>query len=661
MGLFSPSAVNQINAIAAKSKELVPQEKPVSSSITDTLKVLSQQVLDYFSDSEAELIHDKETLHRYVDRCIAYGYAGIDTETTGLDRIRDTIVGWSLYVPGQHEVYIPCKHKMPIFETYYPGQLSYEDCAEEIRRLERNRVRLIFANADFDLSMIFKDFKVDLTDVCYYDVILAWRCLREDEKDNSLKGLYAKYPKKGKVDPKKFSDFFTPALFPYCKPEIAALYAANDAKITFELFMWQLPYVTKDSEKCKKHHLEKIADLVWNIEFPMIKVCAMLHRRGIYLDETTIAPLHVRYQQKMDADSAELAKMVQQLIDEKDAPVNRKRPFRTGADFNPNSNPHVLYLIKTLLDHPDASSTGKEVLKEINHPVTQKILDVRAGVKLLGTYIDKMPAIAASDSRVHCSFKSIGAATGRMCIAAGTRIKVLDGEKNIEDIVPGDLVYGYNKDRFPEVFPVLNQWRTGTNKKCVRILWKDSQSSQAQPYSSLLCTPEHLIARDTGEWARADSLKYGDKLLWMNTNLPAAIHHDATVVEVREAYYGYDVYDIEVGSDTHHFVANGIVVHNSSESPNLQNIPSKLHDIRHMFRATPEITELMDVEDNMIVLFDIDRITVKDKGLTYVKDLVIGDIVTLFDGQERCEFKITGLETLEDTASVKIELAQIFE
>ena len=80
-----------------------------------------------------------------------------------------------------------------------------------------------------------------------------------------------------------------------------------------------------------------------------------------------------------------------------------------------------------------------------------------------------------------------------------------------------------------------------------------------------------------------------------------------------------------------------------------------------MFRATPEITELMDVEDNMIVLFDIDRITVKNKGLTYVKDLVIGDIVTLFDGQEKCEFKITGLETLEDTASVKIELVQIFD
>ena len=56
---------------------------------------------------------------------------------------------------------------------------------------------------------------------------------------------------KGKGDPKKFSDFFTAQLFPYCKPEVAKLYAANDAKITYELFKWQLPYVTKDHPKCK--------------------------------------------------------------------------------------------------------------------------------------------------------------------------------------------------------------------------------------------------------------------------------------------------------------------------------------------------------------------------------------------------------------------------
>lgn len=660
MGLFKSSTVDQINAIAAKSKDLVPQTKPVSTSVTDTLNEISQKVVEYFKDSHARPITTVRELHEYIDHCIKVGYAGIDTETTGLDRIRDYVVGWSIYAPGKDEIYIPCKHRMPIFETPYPNQLTYEQCKPELQRLVDAKVRMVFANADFDIAMIYKDLGVDFCDTCYYDVILAWRCLKENEKDNSLKGLYAKYPKKGKVDPMKFSDFFPPSLFPYCKPEIAALYAANDAKITYELFVWQLPYVTKGSELCTKHHLEKIADLVWNIEFPMIKVCAMLHRRGVFLDDTVVAPLHVRYQQKLDEDRAELSRMVQQLIDEKDAPVNRKRPFRSGADFNPNSNVHVPYLIKTLLGHADITSTGKEVLNELNEPVAKQILKVRNDVKLLGTYVDKMPGITGPDNRVHCSFKSIGAATGRMCLAKGTMVSILDGHKPIEYIEPGDMVYCLDENDMPVVRKVLNKWRTGRNQKCVLVNFKDTRYKTSR---HLICTPEHRIMLNSGEWIEAINLQPGQELKVLNTFVPTIKHVSATVLSVvmMPDFKLYDVYDIEVDDPGHHFAANGIIVHNSSESPNMQNIPSKLHDIRHMFRATPEQTELMEVDDdNMIVLSDIDRIEVKDKGLTYVKDLVIGDIVTMSDGQETCEFKISGLEVLEDSACCKIELEQIF-
>ena len=510
MGLFKQSTVDQVNAIAAKSKELVPQTKPVSKSITDQLTAISKQVTEYFSDSPAQLITTHEQLHDYITACIETGYASIDTETTGLDRIHDTIVGWSLYTPGQVEIYIPCKHRKPIFETPYSNQFTYEECGQELQRLVDAKVRCIFANADFDIAMIYKDLKVDLSLVCFYDVILAWRCLKENERDNSLKGLYAKYPMRGKVDPKKFSDFFPVELFPHCDPKVATLYAANDAVITFRLYEWQLPYITKGSEKCTKHHLEKIADLIWNIEFPMIRVCAMLHRRGVYLDETIIAPLHVRYQQKLDSVRAELAAAVQNLIDEKDAAVNRRRPFRTGTEFNSNSNVHVLYVLKNLLGL-DVTSTGKEVLNDVDHPVAKIILDERKMVKLLGTYIDKMPNVTASDSRIHCSFKSVGAATGRM----------------------------------------------------------------------------------------------------------------------------------------------------ASESPNMQNIPSKLHDIRHMFRATPELTESMDITDNTIEISEIDRIEVKNKGLIYVKDIELGDIVTLHDRSASQDFKIQQKEFNESALSYRLIFSEV--
>lgn len=415
MALFSKAQMAAINKVAAQSKEtLAPKKSQKPQSINNELNEMSEKVINYFKDSPAILITSVEELHDYIDKCIEFGYAGIDTETTGLDRLHDTIVGWSLYVPGMPECYIPCKHLVPIFDTPYKNQLSYEESGRELQRLVDAKTRMILANADYDIGMIYKDFKVDLAEVTYYDVILAWRCLKENEKDNSLKGLYNKYPLKGTGDPMKFRDFFSPKLFPYCKPDVAKLYAANDAKITFELFQWQLPYLTKSNPKCQKAHLEKIADLVWNVEFPMIKVCANLHRRGVYLEDHIADVLHERYTSGQKIAETELAELVQKLIDEKDFATNMKRPFKTGRDFNPNSPPQVKYLLETLLGQPPGNGTGKEVLNAINQPVTNKILEVRGFVKLLSTYVDKLPGAVGKDQRIHATFKTAGADTGRM-------------------------------------------------------------------------------------------------------------------------------------------------------------------------------------------------------------------------------------------------------
>lgn len=414
MGLFSPAQEDQVNAIAAKSKETL---KPIqlSKGITSSqheIEESTRAVLEYFGDSPAILITSAEQLHDYVTKAIEFGYCGIDTETTGLDRIHDTIVGFSLYFENGVECYIPCKHIVPIFETPYKNQLTYEECGKELRRFVTTDTKLIFANADFDLAMIYKDFKVDLIPVCYYDVILAWRCLKEDEPQNGLKQLYSKYVMGGKTDPKKFSDFFSPKLFPYCKPEVAKLYAANDAKITFDLFKWQLPYVTKSHPKCQKNHLEKIADLVWNIEFPMIRVCAMMHRLGVYYDMGVRNTLKDRYDGKYQKENAKLSDMVQEIINQADIVTIQKSPFKIGKDFNEGSPKHVVYLLNSFLQC-QISSGDKATLKLLNLPVTDQILKVRALGKLLNSFIDKLPEEVGPDGRVHSTFKSVGASTGR--------------------------------------------------------------------------------------------------------------------------------------------------------------------------------------------------------------------------------------------------------
>lgn len=434
--LFSAKDESRIQRSAQKSKQVIKPPKTVNArSISNDLASISQSVIEYFQGSQAILITSKEMLHDYVTNLIDSGIAGIDTETTGVDRVNDWIVGASLYYPGSHECYIPMKHLVPIFDTPYKNQLTYDEVREEFQRIVDSDTKLVFANADFDLAMIYKDIKVDLKDRCWYDVQIAWRCLKEDEPHNGLKELYSKYVLKGEGDPRKFSDFFPPKLFPYCKPEVAKLYAANDAKITYELCMWQLPYISKDNPKCKKNHLERIADLIWNVEFPLIKVCHVMHRTGMYLDNETAKVLMKRYKGRLDEGMRELRSMVQDVIDHAEY-VPGSKPFLSGKDFNPKSPQHVKYLVYKLLKVPvgrDGESTDKEVLAGIKLPVTDKILEVRSLEVLINTFVEKLPNATTPDSRIHGQFKQIGA----RCVVGSTVIPTSEGYYLARDLCRG--------------------------------------------------------------------------------------------------------------------------------------------------------------------------------------------------------------------------------
>lgn len=419
MKLFAPADMAKVDAIAKKANAslVVPKKSTKSRTLSADIEKLSKEVLEYFADSEAILITHINELHDYITNMIEAGIGGIDTETTGLDVLHDTIVGSSLYYPGGVECYIPNTHLLPIFDVPYNPQLNYEQVGAELQRLVDANTKLIFANADFDLSMTYKDYKVDLCPICHYDVILAWRCIKEDEKDNSLKGLYHKYVLKGEGDPKSFRDFFTPTLFPYCRPEVAKLYAAHDARITYELYIWQLPYVTLGHPKCTKHGFEALAkNVVWGLELPLIKECQAMHRRGIYLDALAAELLQKKYGPMMKESVSILINMVREIVEDTRYRTPARCPFKSVEQFNMDSPLHVSYLIYDLmkLGNGRTRSTGKAELEQFNLPITKQILYCRSLRVLISTFIEKLPTLVGLDQRVHCRFKSIGADTGRM-------------------------------------------------------------------------------------------------------------------------------------------------------------------------------------------------------------------------------------------------------
>lgn len=479
MGLFSKVQMEQIKQAAVHSN-IKPKSVSNSSikNIQDRLQSIEQTVLEYFADSDAILITNVQQLHDYVTKVISSGYAGIDTETTGLDRIHDTIVGASLYYPGGTKCYIPSNHIVPIFEEPYKNQLSYQQLQSEFQRIADSHVKLVFANADFDLAMIYKDIGVDFNDCCYYDVLIAARCLKEDEPHANLKALYAKYVLKDETLAKRFSDFFPPELFPYCKPEVAKLYAANDAEITFKLMQWQMQYLDKSNPKCKQSKLESISDLIWNVEFPLIKVCQNMHRNGIYLDSDIATALDLKYSVQQQSALQVLHTMVQDILDaHKSLVINS--PFKCGAEFNPNSPKHVQYLLYTLLSIPVADSkagTGEAVLKALNLPVTEQILKVRSLNVLINTFVSKLPKEVTSDSRIHAQFKQIGAATGRLSCANPNLMNIPSKAKDIRHLFRATPASEITVDcdcNNDTVTASLNRWDfvyTNIGKKAVKDL-----------------------------------------------------------------------------------------------------------------------------------------------------------------------------------------------
>ena len=650
--LFSAKDESRIQRSAQKSKQVIKPPKTVNArSISNDLASISQSVIEYFQGSQAILITSKEMLHDYVTNLIDSGIAGIDTETTGVDRVNDWIVGASLYYPGSHECYIPMKHLVPIFDTPYKNQLTYDEVREEFQRIVDSDTKLVFANADFDLAMIYKDIKVDLKDRCWYDVQIAWRCLKEDEPHNGLKELYSKYVLKGEGDPRKFSDFFPPKLFPYCKPEVAKLYAANDAKITYELCMWQLPYISKDNPKCKKNHLERIADLIWNVEFPLIKVCHVMHRTGMYLDNETAKVLMKRYKGRLDEGMRELKSMVQDVIDHAEY-VPGSKPFLSGKDFNPKSPQHVKYLVYKLLKVPvgrDGESTDKEVLAGIKLPVTDKILEVRSLEVLINTFVEKLPNATTPDSRIHGQFKQIGA----RCVVGDTLVPTNYGLCTIASIC------GYPKEssiqvpltnKYIQVLDRLHNWMPVEygvmyeNQPTIEITLSNGLSLEGTE-DHPIWVGENCI---DGDWITLSDIHVGDTVLNVYTPYSDGTldesNMEEVISEVVDIKYGVNtVYDIHV-PNSHSFISNGIISHNtgrfSSKEPNMQNIPSHATDIRHLFRATVADTQNIDCEEDTtsgelkVQIPNWNKVYLEDGSTSNAIDLTPGQTIKVYKDQK---------------------------
>ena len=415
----------QVNKVLKKAKtRKTATSVRTGSGLIGQIKEIEKRVDSELGKYKEEslLINTQEQLHDYIDKCIKQREIAIDTETTGLDPMLDDIVGFSIYTPNEKTAYIPINHISYITQQKAAEQLAVDICREELQRVADAKIDVIMFNATFDTRVIMNRIGVRL--ICTWDCSIAARCLNENEVkgEGRLKPLHQKYVLKGVGDAFKFDDLFKKIKFNLIPVKTGYLYAAHDAKITYELKKFQEPYLTYDCA-CTRDDRNGLNGVAWvfhNIEMPCVQAVVDMENTGVAFDFEKNAEFKIKYHALLEEKEQDFHKMLEPYSDKMQSFI---RDGEIDDPINVSSPQQLVVLIYDILKVPPVldkktkqpiRSTEKEILAQLDHPICQAILEYRSFEKLVTTYIDKLPeCVNPNDNRIHAKFNQYGAKTGR--------------------------------------------------------------------------------------------------------------------------------------------------------------------------------------------------------------------------------------------------------
>ena len=151
-------------------------------------------------------------------------------------------------------------------------------------------------------------------------------------------------------------------------------------------------------------HKEELYDILIQNEMSLIPVLSLMERKGIKIDVSYFK----NYSSELEK---ELAKIEKAIYEE------------AGEEFNINSPKQLgdILFVKMNLPSGKKTKTGYstdvmvlEDLESYGYDIARLLLDYRKLNKLKTTYVDTLPNLVDSNSRIHTSFNQIGTATGRL-------------------------------------------------------------------------------------------------------------------------------------------------------------------------------------------------------------------------------------------------------
>ena len=341
---------------------------------------------------EYRTVTDARDLEAVIAAAEAQGFAAFDCETTGLNPLYDSLVGFSLSLQAGTGIYVPLKAPAPeLGEQPFPV-MPYPAAKELLARLWSNKaLTLVLHNGKFDYQVL-RTAKIFTSAGCrLFDTMIAAWLLEPDnlsfglenlaETQLGLQGINYK-----DVVPKGCTFAAVPL------PQ-ATEYAAEDADLTLQLYHRYKPAL-------EQAHLTALFE---TLEMPLMPLLADMEAQGIFLKKEELAAFSEELAETLARDEAEIYKLV-------------GHPFNIAS---PKQLQEVLFTERKLPTGKKTKtgySTDISVLEELAaiDELPAKILDYRASAKLKSGYADALPLLADTHGRIHTSFIQTGTATGRL-------------------------------------------------------------------------------------------------------------------------------------------------------------------------------------------------------------------------------------------------------
>jgi DNA polymerase I len=151
--------------------------------------------------------------------------------------------------------------------------------------------------------------------------------------------------------------------------------------------------------------MPKVQKLAQNVEFPMIKVLADMESLGILLDSDTLVKMSADFKKK-------IAEVQGQIFTEAKAEFNISSPAQLQTVLFETLDLPTQMVKRTKTGYSTAASELEKLRKL--HPIINMISTYRELTKLKSTYIDALPKLVDSHSRLHTTFNILGSQTGRL-------------------------------------------------------------------------------------------------------------------------------------------------------------------------------------------------------------------------------------------------------